>query len=141
MGPGTTMEGPSSTILVFDGKVETYMVWKERFTTFLQLKGVEINQNDVHPDQLQSMSTKLYAMITMHVSNDVLQMISANDTRDGFDTMEFLDTSFGKLKKSQIFSNWSQSTGTKAHTRRRCHQVPIKIQSSLIQTDSRKTIG
>lgn len=110
MGPGGTddMESNYSKLLIFNGKPETFMVWKERFTSYLLSKNIPLEVEDLPSEKLELIKSLLYREIIMHLDDETLQSIISLDTKDGFAIWEHLNYTYGKIKVTQILVLWRE---------------------------------
>lgn len=97
-----------SKLLIFDGKTENYLVWAERFQTYLECKGVTTDPTKVDATKMEDAKRLLYREIIMHLDNTTLQSIITKNDKDGFSIWRHLQTVYGRIKTCQIVDLWQE---------------------------------
>ena len=97
-----------SRLLTFNGKPECFMVWKERFSSYLLTRSLPLKLEDVPTEKQQLAKSQMYREIIMHVDDETLQMLIAINERDGYKVWEYLESTFGKVKVTQIIGMWRE---------------------------------
>lgn len=95
-------------LLIFDGKVENFIVWRERFKVYLLCKGIRVISDEVDENKREAMQTQLYAEIIMHLNNNLLQTIISVGESNGFKVWEYLVETYGTIKTCQIVFLWKE---------------------------------
>ena len=68
---------------MFNGHPDNYLVWKTRFLSYLEEKGVTKEFNSLEGQARQKNTNTLNREIIMHLDDKTLQMIIALDSTDG----------------------------------------------------------
>ena len=100
----------SKKLLIFDGKYENFLVWKERFQSYLLCKSVPILtiEANVDADKREAMQRLLYCELILHLTNSVLQVIISIGENNGFIVWDYLTETYGKVKACQIVTLWKE---------------------------------
>ena len=101
-------EATTKKLLIFNGKPENYLVWSERFQSYLNTKKIRITNIGLQGEAIATNDSRLYHQIIMHLDDSTAQAVIALDNKKGTEVWEFLKKTFGSIKTPQILALWKQ---------------------------------
>ena len=89
------MDSEQKKLLIFNVKPENFPVWCERFLAYIEDKNLKVESEKVTEANKDPVQRKLYQEIIMHPNDATLQIIIAQNNRNGFEIWKYLQKTFG----------------------------------------------
>ena len=83
------MDSEQKEMLIFIGKTVNFLEWCERFLAHSQDKNLNVESEKVSEANRDAIQRKLYQEIIMHFNDATLQMIIAQNNRNGFEIWKY----------------------------------------------------
>ena len=99
-------EANIKNLLIFNGKPESYLVWRTRFLSYLETKKVKVNPEESSSEETARNKNNMYRELIMHMDDETLQSIISLGTTDGYEVWNHLEKTYGQIKTPQILSLW-----------------------------------
>ena len=80
----------------------------ERFLAYIEDKNLNVESEKVSEANRDAVQRKWYQEILMHLNDATLQMIIAQNNRNGFDKWKYLKKTFGQIGTRQIIVFWQK---------------------------------